>query len=191
MTAADRVQSSEIVQLSREFNNAAERLPTLWSLTQDFESLITLLEDPDADPVEIEAEMQRLAGDIRAKAHGVATVIHSLEGLSAFQKEAATRLAAKARANQAHADRLRSYALTCMQTLGEERLEAGYFTLAIRKNNPSVTVVDEALIPDEFWRHPEPPPPEVNKLAILQHVKVTGEVPDGVEIERKPRLSIS
>jgi hypothetical protein len=178
-----------IEQASQQFMAAAERLPTLWSLTQEFEQLIWLLEQPDADPAEVDAEMQRVVGDIRQKAHGVATVIDSLEGLAAFQKAGADKLIAKAKANQAHADRLRGYALACMKTIGQDRLETGHYTLSVRLNPPSVNVTDASAIPGEYQRTKVEV--SVDKRAILEAFKATGEIPPGAEIERRESLRIS
>jgi Siphovirus Gp157 len=173
---------------SGQFMRAAERLPVLWELAEEFTHLVDLLEDPDADPADVEAEMQRVAGDIQRKAGGVATVIGALEGLAGFQKANAERLQAKARANQAHADRLRSYALACMKTIGVDRLETGSHTLSVRLNNPSVTVVDAAAIPHEFNRTKVIVEPD--KVGILAHFKATGELVPGVDVTRSERLDI-
>lgn len=180
--------SEGAVAMSTGFMRAADSLPTLWTLSAEFTTLLGLLEDPDADPAEIEAEMQRVAGDIKQKAHGVATVIRALEGLAGFQKENAERLQAKAKANQAHADRLKAYALACMKSIGVDRLETGTHTLAIRLNNPSVNVVDAAAIPSEFNRTKVTIEPD--KVGILAAYKKSGEVPPGVEIVRNERLDI-
>lgn len=180
---------TSIEAASRAFNDTAERLPVLWRLAEEFTLLLSLLEDPESDPAEIDAEMQRVAGDIKVKAYGVATVIDGLEGLAAFQKAGADKLAAKAKANQNHADRLRSYALACMKTLGIDRLETGAFTLAVRLNNPKVEVLDEQKVDAAFLRH-IPEQWEVNKVAILKRFKETGEIPTGVDVVRNERLDI-
>ncbi len=195
--------STAAIEASRMFMHAADRLPTLYSLSAEWHELLAMLEDPEQDVAAIEAELQRLAGDIKHKAHGVALVIQSLENLAELQKAESQRLAAKAKASQAHADRLREYARQNMQAIpGLQRIETGVFTLAIRLNNPSVTVVDEHAVAAEFWRTYAPPPPEVNKVAIMEHWRATGgrstkdgltggDVPAGVAIVRNERLVIS
>jgi hypothetical protein len=180
---------TDLLVASKDFMRASDRLSTLWQLTEDFEALVALLEDPDADPDAIDAEMQRVAGDIKTKAFGVASVINALEGLAAFQKMNADRLAVKAKANQAHADRLRSYAHACMRAIGVDRLETGQYTLAIRTNPPSVVVQDAAAIPNEFNRTKITVEPD--KTAIKDHWKQTGELVPGVDIVRTESLRIS
>lgn len=170
------------------FLRAAERLPVLWRLSEEFNNLIALLEDPEADPVEVEAEMQRVAGDIRVKAGGVAVVIRALEGLSEFQKAEGQRLSAKAKATQGHADRLRDYAKRCLAEIGEERIETGTFTLAIRVNPPSVEVLDAAAVPNEYQRTKIEV--SVDKRAILEAFKKDGEIVPGTQVVRTDRLEI-
>lgn len=182
--------SPDIEQASAQFMAVAERLPTLWTLTAEWDALLTLVEEtPDADQASIEAEIERVTGDIRRKAHGIGVVIRQLEGLAEFQKAESQRLAAKARTNQATADRIKDYAKRCMQAMDIERLETGTFTLAVRVNPPSVNVLDAALVPSEFQRTKIEV--SVDKRAILDAFKTDGEIVPGTEIVRTDRLSIS
>jgi predicted TIM-barrel fold metal-dependent hydrolase len=178
-----------IERASRAFNAAAERLSTLYSLSSDYTMLLDLLEDPESDPAEVQAELERVAGDIRAKAYGVAAVVQTLGAMAEVQRNEAKRLTEKARRNEAHADRLRQYAKECMQQLGIERLDTGTFTLAVRVNPPSVNVLDAALVPSEFQRTKIEV--SVDKRAILDAFKTDGEIVPGTEIVRTDRLSIS
>lgn len=182
--------SVQIERATGDFMRAADRLPSLYRLSDEWNYLLALLEDAGSDPEQIELELKRVAGDITRKAHGVAAVYHTLLRMAEMQKLERDRLAARAKANEAYAERIRQYALACMQAIGEQRLETGAFTLARVLNNPAVTVVDEDAIPDEFWRQPEPPPREVDKQKLLKHWRTTGEVAPGVEIGRKERLDI-
>ena len=170
------------------FLAAADKLPTLWALSEEFSGLIALFESPDANPEAIEAELARVVGDIRRKGAGVAVVIGALEGLAAFQRANADRLAAKARANQSHAERLRSYALDCLKQLGLVQLETGTHTLTVRQNPPEVTVLNEQSVPPEFVIVETTY--KVDKRGILSHYKQSGEIPSGTEITRGERLEV-
>lgn len=181
--------STDIERASAQFTAAAERLPTLYSLAVEWERLIGLLEDPESDPAEVDAELQRVAGDIRKKGHGVAVVIQTLENMAALQKAEGKRLVDKARANETHANRLRDYAKRCMQQLGIQRIEAGTHTLSLRLNPPSVVVLDAAAVPGEFQRTTVTV--DVDKRAILDAFKATGEIPPGVDVVRNESLRLS
>lgn len=181
--------TSEQIEASRAFMQVANRLPTFYDLGAEFSALIALLEDEDADQNVIQLELEQLAGDIKRKAFGVAVVIQALEHLAELQASESKRLGAKAKVNATNADRVRAYALSVMQnTPGCERIETGHFTLALRQNPPSVTVLDPAAVPHEFERTKIVV--EVDKRAILEHVKATGEVVDGVSIARTWRLDL-
>jgi len=55
--------------------------------------------------------------------------------------------------------------------------------LKLRKNPPSVVVLDESLIPVEYWDQkptPPPPAPTVSKVKIAQAIKIGKEVPGAV-----------
>jgi hypothetical protein len=185
VTATDE----QITAITRAFNNASDRLPTLWSLGQEWDRLLSLLEDPESDQDTIQLELQRTAGDIRIKGGGLAIVLQGLDRLADWQRSEGQRLMAKARANETHAERLRSYALSCLQSLGIERLETGTHTLSVRTNPPSVNVLDAAAVPSEFQRTKIEIAPD--KVAILAHHRRTGEVPAGVEIQRSQSLRVS
>jgi phage host-nuclease inhibitor protein Gam len=177
-------------EASRAFMVAAQRLDTMYSLSSDYNVLVAELEQPDAEQnvALIEAEMARLTSDIKHKGYGVAVVLAELERLAEKRKSEVKRLTDSAKAFQNHADRLRQYALTCMENLGIERLETGVHTLSIRQNPPSVTVVDAAAVPHEFERTKWII--DVDKRAILEHFKATGEIPAGVDITRSSRLEV-
>src|SRR4051812_43842964 len=107
MTATDE----QITAMTRAFNGASDRLPALWRLSAEWDRLLSLLEDPESDQDAIQAELQRVAGDIRAKGAGLAIVLQGLDRLADWQRAEGQRLMAKARANEAHAERLKTYAL--------------------------------------------------------------------------------
>ncbi len=190
MTSTDQALAT-----SEQFAIAANRLPTFRSLGAEWNRLLNLLEEDvsEEDQADQEtlilAELQHVAGDIRAKAHGLAVVYQALKFSAENLKREQDEIYRLRKAREAHAERLRQYALGVMQEMGEERIEAGRYTLAVRLNNPHVEVVDESVIPESFWRVPEPPPPEVDKTAILKAAK-QGEIVPGVEIVRTPRLDV-
>jgi hypothetical protein len=58
----------------------------------------------------------------------------------------------------------------------------------VRTNPPAVQVLEEMLVPKEFIKTVVST--AVDKRAILDHLKSTGEVVDGVAITRGQRLDI-
>jgi hypothetical protein len=184
VTATDE----QITAMTRAFNNVSERLPTLWRLSAEWDRLLSLLEDPESDQDAIQAELQRVAGDIRAKGHGLAIVLQGLDRLADWQRAEGQRLMAKARANEAHAERLKTYALSCMQSLGIERLETGTHTLSVR-SYPHVEVTDPAQVPSDYQRTTITV--DVDKRAILAAYRRDGAIVPGAEVVQTSKVLIS
>lgn len=188
-------------QAERGFLQAAERLPVLWNLGEQWDRTVLKLEDPDADPAEVEAELDRLVGDITTKAYGVAVVLQSLDKLAEWQRAEGKRLSDKAKATEAHAERLKAYVLACMKTIGTDRIDTGTFTLSIRQNPPHVDIQNEPVLArvEGYETMPDIPAEfvrlitlyKVDKRALLASVKATGVVPEGTDVSRGERLQVS
>lgn len=58
-----------------------------------------------------------------------------------------------------------------------QKIERPDFTLSLRKSPPSVLITDEALIPDDYMIHPEPPAPKPDKAGIAVALKGGKEIP--------------
>ena len=61
--------------------------------------------------------------------------------------------------------------------------------IALRKNPARVDIANEESIPDEFREWPEPPPPRINRKAVLDALKAGREVP-GAQIAQDERVEI-
>jgi len=182
------MSDSSLVEASRAFHRAAERSTTLYDLSAEYVHILDLLEAEDADADALESELDRIAGKITHKAEAIAGLVMQLDGMSAMRKAEAKRLRERAEADESHAARLRDYLLRHMRAIGTERIDTARFTVSIRQNPPSVEVLEEMLVPPKWLRVVTTT--SVDKRAILEHVKATGEVPDGVEIVRRTRLDI-
>ncbi len=177
------------VAASREFVvAAANRLPVLYDLALEWRDLVGLLEQPAIDQEAVSTELARVAQDIRAKAYGIATVVQGIDNKVSQLKNEEARLAAKRKTYESAGDRLRAYTLAQMQIIGEDRIDTGTFLLTIRTNPPACTVVDAALVPHEYERTKITI--DVDRRAILEHYKSTGEIPPGVSITRGERLEM-
>jgi len=176
------------LEASRTFMEVAERSTTLYALTEDYLRILDLLEDPDAEHDALEQELDGIAGKITHKAEAIAGLIKQCEGMAAMRKSEADRMRDLAARDQRNADRLRDYVLRHMQTLGTERIDTARFTLSVRSNPPAVHVLEEQLVPNEFLRTVTTV--SVDKKAILENFKTTGEIVPGTEVTRGTRLDI-
>lgn len=162
---------------------------TLYELAQDFRATADKLADLELDEQTISDTLESLSGDLEAKAINVAAFCRNIEANAAAIKEAEAQMAARRKAIENRAARVRDYLLANMMVSGIQKIESPYFKLAVRENPPAVEVYEPGLIPAEFMRQPEPPPPAVDKTAIKEALKAGQDVP-GCKLTRGNRLEI-
>jgi len=78
-----------------------------------------------------------------------------------------------------------------MERAGFEKIECPLFKLSIRKNPPSVEILDQLSLPPEFMRTPEPKPPvpAPDKAAIKAALQAGKDVP-GARLAQGTRLEV-
>jgi hypothetical protein len=167
----------------------ARRATTLFELSDQYLQVLDLLEQADeVDPHLLEEALDAIAGKITQKAEGIAGLVRQLEGMAELRAIEAKRMKALADADEKRAERLRDYLLRNLQAVGAEKVETARFRISVRQNPPAVTVVDESAVPAEFIR--EVVTTSIDKRGILERLKSTGEVVNGVEVTRGQRLDI-
>ena len=77
-------------------------------------------------------------------------------------------------------DRYKEYVKSNMEILGIEKIETPVGKVNIAKNPISVDVLDESLIPEEYKEIVTTT--KINKKAIADNFKTTGEIIEGVKI---------
>lgn len=82
---------------------------------------------------------------------------------------------------------LHEYVEREMKRAGKERINTPLFTIAMQSNPPSVNVLDESAVPDEFWR--EKVDRSIDKKSVLELLK-DGQVIPGVEIKQEKSLRV-
>lgn len=164
-------------------------MTALYELAHEYRAAAATLSELDLDPQTIADTLESLSGDLEQKATNVAMFCRNLEATAAQIKEAEQAMAARRKAIESRASHLRGYLLHSMQVTGLEKIACPYFALTIKKNPPAVLIEDEAQIPAEFMRQPEPPPSTADKKAIGEALKAGREVP-GAKLTAGVRLDI-
>lgn len=177
-----------VAETSRAFAALAQRSTTLYALSADYLHLLDLLEDPDADEAELEKRLDEIAGLITHKAEAIAGLIKQCESMASMRKSESDRMRDLAAADIRNADRLRDYVLRHMVAIGSERIDTARFKLRVRTNPPAVQILEQMLVPDEYVKVVTTE--SVDKRAILDAYKATGEIPPGVDITRSSRLEL-
>lgn len=147
------------------------------------------LADMDLDEQTVADTLEGLSGELEVKATNVAAFARNLEASADAIKEAEEKMAARRKAIERRADRLRAYLKENMERVGIVKIESPQFCLAIKKNPPAVHVEAPELVPAKFMKVPPPPPPVLDKKAVADALKAGEDVP-GCRLEQGTRLEI-
>lgn len=164
-------------------------MTALYELAHDYRNAADKLADLDLDPQTIEDTLESLSGDLEVKATNTAMLIRNLEASAAAIGDAEAQMAARRKALENRAKRIKDYVLANMMVAGIQKIECPYFKLAVRDNPAAVEVYEPGLIPANFMRQPDPPPPAVDKTAIKEALKAGQDVP-GCKLTVGKRLEI-
>jgi hypothetical protein len=162
---------------------------SLYVLTGDYVAIANKLLESDLPPEVISDTLEGIAAPLEEKAVNVACFIRNLEASAESIKQAEKEMAERRKTIEAKAEQIKRYLFDSMKRSEIGKIESPYFTLSIAKNPPSVKIDDELLIPVEFMRQPEPPPPAPDKKLIADAIKSGKEIP-GCHIENSERLVI-
>lgn len=81
------------------------------------------------------------------------------------------KLQGRATRKKARIELTRTAILNAMETAEQEKYEGAVATISAGKKPVSLMVIDESLIPSEFFTIPETPPPALDKRALLAKLK--------------------
>lgn len=168
-------------------------MAALYVLTNQYLELAEKLADGDFDAQTIAdtIEASGISDELAVKAQGIEFVARGAEAHHAAIDAEIARLTALKAHRQKVADGLRAYLKDNMERAGIEKIECPLFKLSIKKNPPSVEVIDPLSLPAEFWRTPEPKPPVAapDKAAIKAALQDGKDVP-GARLNQGTRLEV-
>lgn len=161
----------------------------LYKITAEFQSLIADFDGNSDD--EFLDKLNGLNADFISKANDCINYALNLKSDAMTIKAHCEEMTAKRKTYEQRAERLLDYVLRNMQAVGVSEIKdrGGLYAAKIAKNPPSVNIVNADEISNEFVKVEQVS--SIDKKAILQHFKATGEIVAGVEIiTDKQRLSI-
>lgn len=161
----------------------------LYVLANDYRSAADRLTDLDIDDQTIADTLEGMSGELEVKCQNVAMMVRNIEASAAAIKEAEAAMAARRKALEKRAERVRDYLLANMIVSGVQRIECPYFCLTVRDNPLAVEIYEPGLVPAEFTIQPPPPPAAPDKKAIAGALKAGIDVP-GCKLTRGQRLDI-
>ena len=161
-------------------------MSTLYELTEAYQELLSMALDPDTDPEALADTMEAIDGEIEVKADGYAKVMKELKAIADARKAEAKRLLDGAKSVEANIDRMKSALETAMRATGKVKFKTTLFSFGIQKNVPSVSILDESKIPEQFLI---PQSPKIDKRAIMAALK-DGEHYEWAEVVQTESLRI-
>lgn len=157
----------------------------LYELTQNYLNLLELLENPDVPKEVVEAALEEVEGSFDDKAENIVKLIKSIEADVKGYKEEETRLSTRRKTLENKVKGLKDYLEGSMIALDKKDIKGKIFTLAIKKNPPSIIIDDFNILPVEYKKIEE----KEDKKKIKESIDNGIEVP-GARIEQKESLRI-
>lgn len=162
---------------------------SLYVLADEYKQAAAQLADLDMPDEVVADTLESLQFPIEQKATNVAMFVRNLEATAEAIKAAEVEIAKRRKALESRAANVREYLKVNMLRTGITKIECPLFKISVRDNPASVRVIDESVIPSQFMRQPDPPPPSPDKKAIGEALKSGDDVP-GCVLERGNRLEI-
>jgi hypothetical protein len=162
---------------------------SLYTVAAEHRQMVERLMDAQDDAQTIADTIEAESYPLEVKAQNVAYAVRNLEAAATAIKDAEKQMADRRKSIENRAMHVKEYLKTCMEVAGVKKIDCPHFALTIKNNPPSVDVFEPGLIPAEFMRQPEPPPPAIDKKAIAEAIKAGREVP-GAMLAQGTRLDI-
>ncbi len=163
---------------------------TLYEITREL-VLLENYEEPQELNGEDKLELFRQALDnlnmkFLDKVTNIIKFIKNLESYRDAVASEAKRLSDRKRSFDNRIDWLKNYTKSCMEATQSEKIKYSLFTISVGKSQPSVEIVDIEKVDAQFIKIKK----EVDKTKIIEQVKATGVIPDGVNIVQGTHLII-
>ena len=149
------------------------------------------LEEMNFDEETIQDTLEGESGEITAKIESYGFVIRNRTAFADAMSGEITRMIARRDAELKRIEAIEKWLLDSMVACNINKIECPAFSVSVRQNPQSVDVLNEAAIPADYMRMPEPKPPVAapDKKLILAALKDGFEVA-GCAIKRTNKLVI-
>lgn len=160
---------------------------SLFNITERYINILELLENPDVPVEVVEDSLQHMEGELNEKIENIIAFIRSLEGDVAVIDNEITRLQNRKKGINNKVNALKQYIEDCLRLINLKKVKTSLNTVSIQLNPPSVEILDEDKIPEEFKI--KETTVKIDKKAILKLLKEDVKI-DGVEKRQTESLRI-
>jgi DNA repair exonuclease SbcCD ATPase subunit len=155
----------------------------LYELSSAYQQIQSMIEDGQDG---LSDTLESLNDAIEDKAVGYAKVMKNLEAQAKAIKDEEDRLADRRRSLESNVKRLKESLEQAMIDVNMKKIKTELFSFNIQKNPPSVDVLNESAIPNNYFI---PQDPKLDKKAILADLKNGVEIP-GATMKQSEGLRI-
>lgn len=150
---------------------------SLYQITNAFPALMESEEITEENKKQIKEELTVL---LQQKSQNIVGYVRNNELTIEAMKAEEKRISDMRKALENRTSKFKEYVKECMQNSGIIKIDTGLGSLSIAKSPISVEIENENEIPSEFKQ--EVVTVKVDKKAIADNFRATGEVPNGVKI---------
>lgn len=144
---------------------------TLYELTGQWLTLLEMAENEEIDSQVLNDTLEAIGAEIEEKAEAYASIISSLNADVDFLKFEINRLSERKKILENNIDRMKRSLENSMITCGKEKFKTLHYSFNIQNNSPSLEVINESLIPSEFYI---PQAPKLDRKTALAFIKENG-----------------
>lgn len=156
----------------------------LYELTDNYLKVLELIENGEEG---LEDTLESINDAIELKADGYARIIRNLEANAVALKTEIDRLTNRRRSIENSIDRLKENLKNAMIATGKEKIKTDLFNVTVVNNPVAVNVIDEKLIPEEYFKVEIIR--KLDKLSLRDAIK-NGEEIQGAELTQGKGLRI-
>lgn len=127
-------------------------MSNLYQLTNNYETVLNMLYDEDADEQMILDTLEAIEGEIEDKADNYAKIIKELEAKQNARKEEAKRLTESAKVFENRVKVLKSNLFNSMKATGKTKFATDLFNFNIVKNGGKQTLTIDGEVPEEYTK---------------------------------------
>ena len=159
----------------------------LYELTEMYQNIWELVADDETDLDTLEIALSQIEDNIELKAESMAKLVRGIDGDVAALKEEETRLAKRRKALENKQTNIKLFLENQLKQMGLDKVETPLFKVSIQNNPPSVNILDEDLIPEQYKKTVTTT--SLVKNDILKALK-EGQVIEGAELKQGKSLRI-
>lgn len=162
-------------------------MPSLYDIDSRFNNLMEIAELGEIDDETIAAALAEIDSEFKDKLLNISKYIKHLEATTSGLKQEEERLSKKRKGYERVISLLKNNIYNSMKLKQMIKVEAGTFTLSIKRNPASVIITNEDIVPMEYKTIQAVE--KIDKIALKEAMKSGAEIA-GARLEQKETLNI-